>query len=123
MGINRYGVVAFALGVMLMGSAFGHDHDSANDAWYKSLTSQAGGSCCDGSDAFSVVDPDWEPTSDPKKPYRVKVEGWAEWIEVDAGAVVNQSNKVGVAKVWPVWVGGHESGYPMVRCFLPGAGA
>lgn len=117
-------MIVVAAVLALVGTGLAHDHDSSNDAWYKSLTSKAGGSCCDGSDAFSVIDPDWEPTSDPKKPYRVKVEGWDGWVDVEESAVVNQSNKVGVAKVWPVWVGGINSGgHPMVRCFLPGAGA
>jgi hypothetical protein len=104
----------------VLGCAFAHDHEHPElDPWYKSLTNQNGGSCCDGSDAYSVLDPDWEPTADPKKPYRVKVDSYPDWVYVDASSVVKQTNKIGIAKVWPVYV----DGKPMVRCFMPGSGA
>jgi len=74
MSIN-HGIAAFILGViLLMGTAFAHDHaNPALDGWYQGLKSPSGGSCCDGSDAASVLDPDWDTTGDPAYPYRVRL--------------------------------------------------
>jgi len=94
----------------------GHAHaNPALDGWYQGLKSPSGGSCCDGSDAASVLDPDWDTTGDPAYPYRVRLEG--EWIRVPEGRVVHEANKAGVAKVWPIY----ENGKPAVRCFLKGS--
>lgn len=110
-------IAAFAATISL---AYAHDHDPANDAWYRSLTNQMGGACCDGSDAFSVLDPDWDTTTDPEFPYKVKIGG--EWLKVNKNSVVKQTNKVGIAKVWPV-AADDDGNPPYIRCFMPGSGA
>lgn len=93
-------------------NAHDHDHPELTD-WYKSLRSGKG-PCCDGSDAQSVDDPDWENNSGH---YRVKIEG--EWTDVDDDAVITEPNRAGIAKVWPM----HKDGHPKARCFMPGSGA
>lgn len=103
-----------------------HDHNAPElDAWYKSLRSVAGYYCCDGSDAFSVLDPDWDTNDDPKTsddwPYKVKVflpltKEKTAWILVNKINVVKDNNRAGIAKVWPVV---DRTGVS-IRCFLPG---
>jgi hypothetical protein len=111
-------ILLSVLGILAASSVMAHDHDHPElDAWYRSLSSPVGGFCCDGSDALSILDPDWETTADPENPYRVKFEG--EWLTVRKGAVVSSPNKAGVAKVWPVKGGRGEK--TDIRCFLPGA--
>lgn len=98
-----------------------HDHDPANDAWFKSLTNNMNGSCCDGSDAFSVEDPDWRRTADPENPFQVFYKD--KWLVVNIKNVVKQTNKIGVAKVWPIDQtddDGSPTGNIAVRCFMPG---
>lgn len=112
-----------AIAVVLMAlllAADAHDHNRPElDEWFRGLQAQSGASCCDGSDAFSVVDPDWDTTADPDWPYKVKFKG--AWLKVHKSAVVPGPNKAGPAKVWPVE--DEEDGTTSVRCFLPGAGA
>ena len=110
-------ILAILGAVFLAATAFAHDGNHAHDDWYKSLRSGIGYACCDGSDAFSVLDPDWEMTRDPENPYRVRLEG--EWYPVHKTAIVEKKNIVGVAKVWPVKSG--VSGKYDIRCFLKGA--
>lgn len=108
------GRVITILVLMMASSAFAHDHDHPElNGWYESLHS-GNGPCCDGSDAKSVDDPDWENNSGH---YRVKING--EWVDVDEKDVVTVPNRAGIAKVWP-W---YKDGRPAARCFLPGSGA
>lgn len=99
-----------------------HDHDQPDlDAWFKGLTNQINGSCCDGSDAFSVLDVDWKRTSDPEWPYEVKFNG--QVLRINKTNVVKGNNRVGISKLWPVKVS-DENGEPTsgwaARCFMPG---
>lgn len=97
-----------------------HDHNAPElDEWFRGLQAESGASCCDGSDAFSVIDPDWDTTADPEWPYKVKFNG--VWLKVHNSAVVKGANRAGIAKVWPVI--DEDDGTTSVRCFLPGAGA
>jgi hypothetical protein len=60
-------LIAIAVVTMAMlGAANAHDHARPElDEWFRGLTNEIGGSCCDGSDAFSVLDPEWDVTTDP----------------------------------------------------------
>lgn len=102
-----------------------HDHDNPEvNEWLKKLTNQINGSCCDGSDALSINDPDWDVNGDENFPYKVKLDG--TWILVFKDNVVKQTNTMGIARVWP-YHNTDETGAPVgpwqVRCFLPGSGA
>jgi len=90
-------------------------HDGHHDDWFKSLQSEIGSPCCDGSDALRLEDPEWEFAGDR---YRVRING--EWHDVPPNAVVPVPNIVGPAFVWP---GKTVTGELYIRCFLPGAGA
>lgn len=104
----------------LLTSALAHDHGRPElDSWFKGLHSTVGASCCDGSDAFSVIDPDWDTTVDEDFPFKVKYSG--VWLKVPKGSVVKGPNKAGPAQLWPTQ--DEDGGTPGVRCFLPGAGA
>jgi hypothetical protein len=109
--------------LFLLGSTvLAHDHDRPDlDAWYSSLTNQRNGSCCDGSEALSIANPDWDTSSSEEYPYKVFLKG--HWVPVPAFAVVKQRNRVGIAKVWPILTDddGNEYEVPYVRCFLPGS--
>lgn len=102
--------------LLLVTPAFAHDHENVQlNEWYKTLKNNAKFPCCDGSDAYSVLDPDWERTSDENFPFKVKLQ--EEWVLVPQWAVVSENNRAGVAKVWPIFV----NGKPDVRCFMPGS--
>ena len=90
-------------------------HDGHHDDWFKGLHNGLNVTCCDGSDALRVEDPDWDVSG---QSYRVRLEG--KWIEVPPNAVVPVPNIVGPAFVWP---GKTVTGELYIRCFLPGAGA
>ena len=92
-------------------------HDETEHRAFDEATAILAGDCLHDL-AFSVLDPDWEMTTDPETPYRVKYEG--EWLPVARNAVVNANNIVGIAKVWPV--ANSRGGKAEIRCFLPGSG-
>jgi hypothetical protein len=99
-----------------------HDHNVPElDAWYKSLKNVSGLYCCDGSDVYSVNDPNWEPNPDVEYPYKVKVKYTdgtiSDSILVHKAAVVKASNLTGIAKVWPRF---DRTGIAIL-CFLPGS--
>jgi hypothetical protein len=112
-----------AIGLIVVASCApsrAHDHNrpELND-WFRSLKSPGHGYCCDGSDALSVDDPDWEApgqSDNPSGHYRVKLEG--EWIDVPDDAVINEPNRDGRALVWPYRRDGKLN---QIRCFLPGS--
>lgn len=115
-------MLRFASFLLLTSVALAHDHNAPElDAWYKSLRAVNGNYCCDGSDAFSVLDPDWDTTTDSEWPYKVRVkfsDGTpTDWIRVHKDQVVKDNNRAGIAKVWPLF---HRTG-PEIRCFLPGS--
>ena len=83
-------------------------------SWFNSLGSGKG-LCCSFADGRTVEDPDWGTDN---KGYWVKVDGFR--VSVPNDAVVTVPNKFGKAVVWP-YSGG--DGPPLIRCFLPGAGA
>lgn len=103
-------IAVFALVV----ASHAHAHDGMHDDFLKSLTDQSGNSCCDGSDAFAVLDPDWWIAGDH---YVVRLNG--QEIKVPEKSIVKQNNEIGVAKVWPVFTFGKIE----IRCFLPGSGS
>lgn len=81
------------------------------DPWFKTLKSEAGNWCCDGTDAMSVDDPEWKEDA---AGYHVALAG--SMVPVPPDAVVQGVNKAGVAIVWPITVDGKQ----VVRCFMPG---
>jgi hypothetical protein len=90
-----------------------HDHSRPElDQWFKELRAKGGAPCCDGSDAHSVEDPNWEMKDGH---YRVRLNG--EWVDVPDEAVVAVPNKFGPALVWP-YEG--DKAHQGVRCFMPG---
>jgi hypothetical protein len=105
--------------IALITSALAHDGNHGLDNWYQSLQSDGGGPCCDGPDvdAMKLEDPDWDTTSDPDHPYKVKLDG--NWVRVPLDRVVKDPNRAGQAIVWPIW----NNGERRVRCFIPGSGA
>src|SRR5437899_3132832 len=91
--------------LLLSTVALAHDHNAPElDQWYKSLRNDSGMYCCDGSDAYSVNDPDWTPNPDEEYPYKVKVRlhdgTLTDYLPVHKQAVVKGSILTGVAKVW-----------------------
>lgn len=68
------GLVALGMIVILFlavrASAHDHNHPELN-VWFMGLHSGKG-ACCDGSDAMSIDDPDWQNDSGH---YRVRLEG------------------------------------------------
>lgn len=108
------GTVTIAIVVILFlavrASAHDHNHPELN-AWFMGLHSGKG-ACCDGSDAMSIDDPDWQNDSGH---YRVRLEG--EWVDVPDDAVITEPNKVGHALVWPYRRDGKLN---QIRCFMPG---
>lgn len=94
-----------------------HDHARPElDKWFKDLRAKGtpggqGALCCDGTDATSLEDPDWELKDGH---FRVRLNG--EWVNVPDEAVVDAPNRYGPALVWPY------TGYlPGIRCFMPGS--
>jgi hypothetical protein len=115
-------VLTFFVAFIFNSSVFAHDHDHPElDQWFKSLTNQIGGSCCDGSDAYSVEAVDWERTDDFEFPFIVKWDG--QKLPVHRTTVVKGTNKIGVSKIWP-YRQTDDSGTPggawHIRCFMPG---
>jgi len=111
-------LIALTLIAISPGPASGHDHARPDlDSWYPTLTSRKG-PCCDGPkvDATHLDDPDWQTTGNLDSPYRVRLPGSSDWIDVPETAVVHQPNVDGRALVWPMWIDGQRA----VRCFLPG---
>lgn len=101
--------------LLVLGSlSFAHDHNrpELND-WFMGLHSRGKQPCCDGSDATSLDDPDWENNSGH---YRVRLNG--EWVNVPEDAVIDEPNRDGRAMVWPYYINGELRG---IRCFMPGA--
>ena len=109
----------FVVSVLLivLSSAFAHDHGQ-EDAALLALKNGDNVNCCDGSDALSILEPDWEITKDC---YRVRQSPQHKWIYIRCpNEIVTEKNKWGVAKVWPTI---DASGtWTTVRCFLPGSG-
>ena len=78
--LATFGVLALIVLLFLIpiGRLSAHDHNRPDlNGWFKSLKSPGHGYCCDGSDALSINDPDWENNGGH---YRVKLEG--QWIDV-----------------------------------------
>ena len=120
--------------LLALGAAFepilAHDPEHPElDDWYSSLKNMYGHSCCDGSDAVSVLDPDWERQDKPHSHYRVRLDVSAteskvdmQWVDVPDDALVDDKNRAGVTKVWPYLYS--QSGGPTkmtIRCFMPGS--
>jgi len=125
----------YLLALLLMTTpVFAHDHGRPElNNWFLGLHNKLGYSCCDGSEAKSIEDPDWEFTPDAgqicTRPstlnpvqcqathYRVRMEG--KWVAVPDNRVVLDPNRYGQALVWPTYENGHATD---IRCFMPGAG-
>jgi hypothetical protein len=103
--------------------AFGRDltgkwAQSNNRAWFESLRNRANYTCCANADGFQVDDPDWHRVGEDK--FQVLLGN--QWWDVAPENLVDGSNHVGYAMVWPT-VGYDGSGHPFfngIRCFLPG---
>jgi hypothetical protein len=107
------GGVIIMIFMLLNSCASAHDHNRPElNSWFKSLQSKKG-PCCDGTDAVSIEDPDWQNDNGH---YRVRLEGI--WVDVPDAAVVNGPNMDGRAMVWPHRRDGVLN---QIRCFMPGA--
>jgi hypothetical protein len=84
-------------------------------AWFNTLTNKLRGQCCSFADGFSIDSPDWERTTDPDNPFRVRING--RWWNVPESTVVSSNNRIGRAVVWPV-MNGENVQY--IRCFIAG---
>lgn len=106
-------VTLLVVATMSLSASYAHDHNRPElNGWFRSLQSQGLNICCDGSDAKSIEDPDWENDAGH---YRVRLEG--KWFDVPDTAVVTVPNKYGRALVWPIY----QNGRPiLIRCFMPG---
>lgn len=90
-------------------------HDAARSElsdWYTSLKAVNGAPCCDGMEATHLSDVEWRSNGGH---YEVRLKDM--WINVPDGAVVRGPNLAGTALVWPFY----RDGFPVVRCFMPGA--
>lgn len=105
-------LVAFAFGGCRKGHAHDHNRPELND-WFMDLHSKGKAPCCDGSDAMSLEDVDWDSKDGH---YRVRLEG--EWVDVPDDAVVEGPNRAGPTMVWP-WRQNCKLDH--VRCFMPGS--
>ena len=110
------------IGLLFAHFAHAHDHNRPElNSWFMGLHSGRG-PCCDGSDAFSLDDVDWESHDGH---YRVRIPSDLNaprsseqiWVDVPDEAVVEEPNRAGPAMVWPMWGDGGVT----VRCFLPGS--
>lgn len=91
-----------------------HDHGRPElNEWFKGLRAHSGVSCCDGSDATSLEDVDWDTKDDH---YRVRLNG--QWVDVPDEAVIDDPNKAGPTMVWPYY---GPNGVIIIRCFLRGS--
>ena len=107
--------------IAAMSVGWAHDHNRPElNSWFTGLHSGKG-YCCDGSDALSIEDADWDSKDGH---YRVRIDVSREtdktdmeWVDVPDDAVITEPNKYGRALVWPIY------GYVgvSIRCFLPGA--
>lgn len=81
--------------------------------FFDGLRNKNGMQCCSNSDGFDAT---WEVRGDK---YWVMIEG--EWREVPPKALLDVSNKYGVAKVWYTrkWVDGVLK-FAEISCFLRG---
>ena len=106
-----------ALALIIL-SSFLHTHDGLHDDWLKSLRNGNKQSCCVGSEAFSVQDPDWEMNGTIGT-YRVRQSTQHQWLTVPKEALVTDVNRLGTAMVWPTY---DASGtWTSIRCFMPGS--
>lgn len=105
--------------VLLPTIALAHDDGrfaaSPLKAWFESLASTAGGSCCALADG--IVDVAWSTTPDGH--YRVHV--WGHWVAVPDEAVVKGPNRLGRAVVWPYIDDVPGGTLIQIKCFLPAA--
>lgn len=96
--------------------ALAHDHANPElDNWFKGLKNGHNQSCCDGSDALSILEPDWDMADNH---YRVRQSPRHQWLVVPHENLVKEKNKAGVAKVWPTIDAAGT--WTTIRCFLPG---
>jgi hypothetical protein len=129
--IRLIGFIA-PIGLWLMPStAMGLDLDGryANSPlkpWFDQLKSR-NGPCCSNADGYVVEDADWEAKNGH---YRVRVPEYPDskvmvWIDVPAGSVITEQNKLGRTMVWLAYSLPTTEGesYPQIwiRCFMPGS--
>lgn len=121
--MTRLLLAALAVLILTCLPAPAHDptHQGIHDDWFRSLRNKQGGSCCDGSDAVRLEDPEWRQTpatpEEPEGGYEVNLgDGWQK---VKPDNLVHGTNRVGYAIVWPM----HINGKLVPRCFMPGSGA
>ena len=113
--LATFGVLALIALLFLIpiGRLSAHDHNRPElNSWFEHLRSGKG-PCCDGADALSIDDPDWENDSGH---YRVRLEG--QWVDVPDEALIAEPNRDGRALVWP-WR--KDGKLDQIRCFMPGS--
>ncbi len=106
-------IAAFLLlgGCLFVQPALPHDHNRANDEWFKSLRSTGGMACCDGTDAQRVDDLDWKAEPDEEFPFSVRIDG--KWVKIRKDQVITAPNITGHALLF-IWNG-------TLTCFAPGS--
>ncbi len=119
--INVRGLIVVAI-VLACFISYAYPRDNGQYAnsplkgWFETLTDKRGFGCCAMADGQALEDPDWQTTSDPDNPYRVRVNG--EWLDVPVQAVITEPNQANKTMLWMVHI---YNGGDQVRCFLPGA--
>jgi len=106
--------------------AYTHDHQRMDlNAWFQSLKSKSGASCCDGGEA-EHAEAKWDMA---KSGYKVllknptKPNEPGQWFDVPDVSIVEQPNLNGIAMVWRYPSYGTDGKMtPVLRCFIPGAG-
>lgn len=107
--------------LLVTGSAFAHDMESMTAAkedgdqhrneWFKSLSSEGGGRCCDGEDGHHLAE---KFTKNVQGRWYVDLDGTGEWTLVPPDRIVKKPSMDGEAYVFR-----YENRAFGVRCFVP----
>lgn len=113
---RRYRTVAWALalfGASLAPQAWAHEAEEPEAAWFNSLKTESGISCCDQHHDCDYLDSDQYTDGDEPGSYKVRFQG--EVVPVPASAVLRRDNPTGHAVMCVMFHDGH----PVARCFVP----
>jgi len=129
--ISTWLVLSFLLVFIAVGSAADRGQygkvDPRTKAWFDTLSSRHGTSCCATADGVVLLDVDWGPQNKVGSHYWVKLHGTK--FDVPDDALVTKENKLGIAVVWTYVffevrdLEGNVThpGRLRIRCFMPGA--